>query len=97
MIKVKPLVRFILRNYPKARDNDELLYCIYLERYTNLKTQIGSKHFKIFKDAMTRDKPFESLSRMRRKIQANGEFVGNRRISRKDAEVEVHDNINKLT
>lgn len=85
-------VDFILDSYPGTRDSDQrLIYRVYELFY-------GVKENHSFKDVMARvhkkELPcFESIRRVRQKIQESGRFVGKNKKVRGDLEPVVRDQI----
>lgn len=74
--KVESIVRKILENEPQARKDDMMLFYLYCTKYGIL----NEKAFvKLFKDKVFRKKynisVFETVSRARRKIQAENESL----------------------
>ncbi len=92
---VKAKVKDILEHYTNARDNDIILYCIYLNKYHGLKKAIGKENYKKLRQIMI-EAPFpESIRRTRQKIQEQGELVGERRSRRMEEADTVRRNIHK--
>lgn len=74
--KVESVVRKILENEPQARKDDMMLFYLYCTKYGIL----NEKAFvRLFKDSVFRKKynvsVFETVSRARRKIQAENESL----------------------
>lgn len=74
--KVESIVRKILENEPQARKDDMMLFYLYCTKYGIL----NEKAFvRLFKDSIFRKKynvsVFETVSRARRKIQAENESL----------------------
>ena len=93
--RMKPLVTRLLKEYPKARDNDNLLLLmVWAEQDGNLRKD---KTFFDFATGMIAGKyiKFESVSRARRKIQEeNPELRGEYYHDRKELGEEVRMEIN---
>jgi len=85
----KDKVYHILEISEATRDNDVMLYCVYLNKYHNLSEEIGQLNYKKLKQIMRNAPVPESITRARRKIQEGGEFVGKRKIRRMELEEEV--------
>lgn len=90
---VRPRVREILADYPEARNDDDILTRIYLERYHGL--HLTDEQYSALKSAP----PIESICRRRRDIQnTDGEFlptqsVGQRRKIASAANQEMYSTI----
>ncbi len=93
---VKEIVRHILKWHIKTRDNDTLLYCIYLNKFHGLSDAIGRDNYRKLKKIMCKARTPESLTRARRLIQADGMLKGTRKRQRYEAEREVRKNINRI-
>jgi hypothetical protein len=62
---IEPRVKEILEQIPKTRENDELLYSIYIEKYHDI--QFSKEIFINYKDYKIPS--FKTIERARRKIQ----------------------------
>ena len=93
---VKDKTRAILEQYPQARDNDALLYLLFLKEYGGLENSIGVGPYTTLKNLMLELPPPESLRRVRQKIQEGGELTGTRRCHRSELAEEVRHNIKDL-
>lgn len=92
---IKDKVYYLLRIYPKTRDNDALLYCMYLNIHHDLADKIGIENYKILKRLMV-SSPFpESVRRVRQTIQSEGNFLGEKRKKRLESAANVRKNITK--
>ena len=84
-------VRDILSKYPKSRDDDMLLYAIFL----HMNRIIGSdeKFYDVMSKAKERNIPsYEGITRARRKVQENEPSLRGKRYSqRKKTEEEYRD------
>lgn len=94
--RIREKVSYILNKSQKSRDNDALLYFLYLDKFHGLSNKIGrdnaKKLYKIIKHA-----PFpETMSRARRKLQEEGEFLGKKRKERKKYEKEYRKEIKNV-
>lgn len=93
---VNEIVRHILKWHIKTRDNDTLLYCIYLNKFHGLSDAIGAENYRKLKRIMCQARTLESITRTRRLIQATGVLKGTHKRKRYEAEKEVRRNINRI-
>ena len=70
--KTKEKVKYILDNYPNTRDSDKLLYVTVLEFFH------GSVNLRDMLDPSVPG--FETVSRIRRKFQEQGQFLGTNQV-----------------
>lgn len=82
IIKVSDAVKDILERYPQARDSDKLLWLAYNCLYNDMKSHIGD--YKSFKSWLMKPSTpvFESLSRCRRKLQAEYPHLEGNKVKR---------------
>lgn len=93
---VKGKVWFLLKQHPEARDDDALLYHLYLTRFCRLRQILGMvSTYKLLK-IMRAAPPPESIRRMRQKIQEGGQMQGRRREQRMIDSAEVRNKIYEL-
>lgn len=86
-------VRQLLSDYPETRDSDKMLWLAYLVRHHGLRRIIGDDaYFEMKRIILNKKTPtMESITRARRKIQENGEFIGKHRSTRMGESVRVSD------
>lgn len=80
-VKNRDRVYFLLDRYPEVRDSDKLLWLAYNCHFNNLKEVTLTGNYVHFKSWLMREEvpAFESLSRLRRSIQAEfPELSGNK-------------------
>ncbi len=84
-------VKAILAKYPKARDDDMLLYSIFLHMNGLVKPE--ERFYDVFPKAKERGLPsYEGITRARRKVQEREpDMRGKKYYQRKKAEEEYHD------
>lgn len=84
-------VKSILTQYPKARDDDMLLYSIFL--HMNGLVKPDEKFYDVFPKAKERGLPsYEGITRARRKVQEREPSMrGKKYAQRKKTEEEYHD------
>jgi hypothetical protein len=68
MATVTNRVRIVLRDFPSSRSSDKELYLIYLQKSG---MNLTEEQIKIFRDMPS----LETISRVRRKVQENGEYL----------------------
>jgi len=71
----------LLQSYPELRDNDTLLLFAYLNKFCGLKKALGDDAYNKLKEiCLDNATPkFESIRRVRQKIQESGLFLGKKR------------------
>ena len=75
--KTKEMVCEILKEVPAARDYDKILCIEYLKRHSGVRLCESSS--KLFEAILGVDfATFETITRVRRKIQADGHFMGSK-------------------
>lgn len=85
------LVEKILENYPDTRDCNKALYCRYLKEFTRVKWFYGDID-DLRAIICEPDMPnMESLTRLKRLIQAEGRWVGEKRQNRLKGEQQVRE------
>lgn len=86
----------LLSKYPQVRDNDKLLWLAYNCEHNGLKKLLGPKYdeFKAF--LLSQDTPmFETLSRVRRKLQENHPHLAGDKAERLAIADEMRDKMSK--
>ena len=69
---VKDRVEYILENYPESRNDDFYLWLLYVRTFDkNLSNYIKFIPYRLIKNAVK----FETISRVRRKIQEEGRLL----------------------
>lgn len=88
---IKDDIADILKNKPETRDSDKLLFIEYLNKNYDLVQVIGGIPFSKLKALLMdeRTPSIESLTRMRRKFQENGMYLGKNRNERMKEASEV--------
>jgi len=94
--KIKDKVLYILEKSKKSRDDDILLYFLYLNKFHDLSKKIGRSNVKILYSILKTAPYPESIRRSRQKLQEKGIFLGKRRKKRVELEKEVRAEINKI-
>lgn len=81
ILKVKDKVGILLEKYPETRDSDKVLWLAYCWEYTPLRELFTYEGYSEFSQVVkAKEIPtFESLTRVRRKYQENGKYLGKRR------------------
>lgn len=84
LIKVEDRVAHILRKYPQTRDSDKKLWLAYNVLFNDLKEVMSPAEYSVFREWLLRDDTpvFESLSRMRRKLQEKDKSIAGNRVKR---------------
>lgn len=85
------IVKGILSEYPKTRDDDLLLWGVFLHKYQYVGR--NENFYDVIQTAQKRKIPsYESITRVRRKVQECEPLLrGTRRAVRKQEEKEYHD------
>lgn len=82
MTKIRGKVSMVLSKFPQTRDSDKLLWLGFMAMFHDLPRQVNtpsmSDPYTTFKTIlMDENTPtFESITRVRRKLQAEGKFLG---------------------
>lgn len=93
----KEKVTELLSEYPELRDSDKLLWLAYMNKHHQLRDKIGANYLDFRKILLSEDVPtMESITRARRKIQEEGQFVGSLRSNRLLEEKETRKMIKTL-
>lgn len=93
----KEKVTELLSEYPELRDSDKLLWLAYMNKHHQLRYKLGANYLDFKKILLSEDVPtMESITRARRKIQEEGQFVGSLRSSRLSEEKETRKMIKTL-
>ncbi len=92
--KVEGKVRDILETVYEARDNDMILFLVYLNRYHGLRRRLEENvkpepYLELKRIVLDEAPKFESISRARRKIQEYGDNLGDRQLGKKKEEKKV--------
>lgn len=87
----KSKVEDLLMQYPLLRDSDKLLWLAFMNRHHGLRRAIGALAYDKLKSILLlKDTPtFESIRRVRQKIQEEGRYQGKKRAERMEEEAEV--------
>lgn len=90
-------VSSLLCQYEQLRDDDQLLYLAFLNKYLKLRENIGIDAYNKLKEILTStDTPkFESVTRARRLIQEQGLYQGTKRDLRIDEQQDVINAVRK--
>ena len=93
ILNVKNKVKTILEKFPDTRDNDKLLWLALMVCNYNLREELGEHSYTIFKLWLLKNKipTFESVTRVRRKFQEQGQYVGTKRVHKLNEEATVRD------
>ena len=89
---VQENVRDLLVTYPEVRDNDKLLWLVYLNIHYQLKESMSSESYKRLKDTLLDSSipSMDTLSRARRKVQEREvDLAGEKRKNRKAEAVDM--------
>lgn len=81
---IKEKVEKILKEFPKTRDSDKLLWIAYMVIYHDLKHVLGEKSYQYFKMMLLDENvpTMESVRRVRQKLQESGNYIGSCRETR---------------
>lgn len=83
MRKIRPNVEKILAEHERARDCDKFLYMVYLRTFVDGKKIYNANFDEFARYICSGDVPIpESISRVRRKIQEEGLYHGEKRKAR---------------
>lgn len=87
----KDKVESILENHPSTRDNDKFLWLAYMNKHHDLRKTLGVDSYdKLKKILLEKEVPlFESVRRVRQKLQQEGKYHGKKRKNRMHLEKEV--------
>lgn len=80
LIPIKDKVGSILNEYPAARDDDKLLWLLYLKMFCGLTEEGWEILWPILAEENT--PAMESIRRIRQKFQENGLYLGEKRQKR---------------
>jgi len=91
LTKTKQKVSYLLDKWPQLRDSDKLLMLAYLCQFHNLMTVLGPEAYERLKAVvMAEDTPsFESIRRVRQKLNQDGQYIGKSYKNRQEASEEV--------
>jgi len=93
--KIKDRVEYLLYHYPDTRDSDKLLWIAYMVIFYDMKSCFdGSESgYAAFKKLIMSNKTptFESLTRVRRKFQEAGMYIGTKRMEKMEESEKVRD------
>lgn len=89
----KSKVETILYEHPDTRDNDKYLWLAYMNKYHSLRALLGEEAYKALRFIILHPRTplFESVRRVRQKLQEEGKYLGKKRKQRKNAEQDVRD------
>jgi hypothetical protein len=90
---IKKRVSYLLKNYPETRDSDKLLYLKYLNMFCHMDRNINDLGYNGYERIfLAKSTPsFESISRVRRKFQEAGLYIGKSRDQRMEESKKVSD------
>lgn len=76
LFKSEEITYRLLRDYPEARDNDALLYILYLKNYTKLDKSLSSMDWVELSQTLKSNNIYTpaTLFRCRRRLQNKGKF-----------------------
>jgi hypothetical protein len=91
LIHIKDKVGNLLEEFPASRDDDKLLWLLYLRRFCNL----PDEGWDILHNILAKDSTpaMESIRRIRQKFQENGNYVGEKRQKRLEESEAVVENL----
>lgn len=91
--KTKEKVSYLLEAYPETRDSDKLLILGYFCIFHNLMNLIGPEAYERLKAVILSDDvpSFESIRRVRQKLNQEGQYIGKSYKPRQDAAGEVRE------
>ena len=89
--KVSPNVEQILKHIPAARDSDMILWLAYCANHHDLINVLGHEAFNKLKNFVRNNQNanVESVGRVRRKLQEQGLYLGQKHLARKDEALKV--------
>ncbi len=81
-LNVKDRVRKVLDMYRISRNNDKMLFILFLNKYYGLKKRIGEKAYITLKEILKEGPAIDSIRRARQSIQdgGKGEFLSDEHI-----------------
>lgn len=80
LIKVKDRVAYLLDKYPACRDCDKKLHAMYLSEFTGLKRVVpDTKQRNLLLGVLLNAPTPESITRVRRKLNEQGHYIGESR------------------
>lgn len=78
LVKIKTKVEVVLSKYKDTRDNDKLLWLALMATHYDLRGVLGEEAYDNFKTWLLNNNipTFESVTRVRRKFQEQGKYLG---------------------